>query len=199
MTRLASTRPSIVVVVVVTFRSTSPTSPMLASASTFTGVKVAAKATVAKTARRANVVTRAGQYDDELLQTAVRRVFFYLYSIVSSSRARHQCASAINHQSHRAIGAHHRSIDRRVDDARRATTDAGDCARNQPWDFYLETNPSVVARRGVADDGTTPPTTGRRVGRGETLPGFVVGAFPPSFPPHPEEKRIRFSSTFGCG
>ena len=115
------------------------------------------------------------------------------------ARARHQCASAIHHQSHRAIGAHHRSIDRRVDDARRATTDAGDCARNQPWDFYLETNPSVVASRGVADDGTTPPTTGRRVGRGETLPGFVVGAFPPSFPPHPEEKRIRFSSTFGCG
>ena len=49
---------------------------MLASASTFTGVKVAAKATVAKTARRANVVTRAGQYDDELLETAVRRLFF---------------------------------------------------------------------------------------------------------------------------
>lgn len=59
--------------------------------------------------------------------------------------------------------------------ARRATTDAGDCARNQPWDFYLETNPSVVARRGVADDGTTTTTTGRRVGRGETLAGF--GAF----------------------
>lgn len=69
-----------------------PTSPMLASASTFTGVKVAAKATVAKTARRANVVTRAGQYDDELLQTAVRRVFFYIRSF---RRARHQCASAI--------------------------------------------------------------------------------------------------------
>lgn len=51
---------------------------MLASASTFTGVKVAAKATVAKTARRANVVTRAGQYDDELLQTAVRRFFSFL-------------------------------------------------------------------------------------------------------------------------
>jgi len=48
----------------------NPTAPMLASASTFTGVKVAAKATVAKTARRANVVTRAGQYDDELLETA---------------------------------------------------------------------------------------------------------------------------------
>jgi len=60
-----------------------PTAPMLASASTFTGVKVAAKATVAKTARRANVVTRAGQYDDELLETAVRRVFF---SIDRSSR-----------------------------------------------------------------------------------------------------------------
>lgn len=59
---------------------------MLASASTFTGVKVAAKATVAKTARRANVVTRAGQYDDELLQTAVRRVFFFY--IRSFRRAR---------------------------------------------------------------------------------------------------------------
>jgi hypothetical protein len=59
---------------------------MLASASTFTGVKVAAKATVAKTARRANVVTRAGQYDDELLETAVRRVFFSFRSIESSRR-----------------------------------------------------------------------------------------------------------------
>ena len=65
--------------IVVTFRSTTATAPMLASASTFTGVKVAAKATVAKTARRANVVTRAGQYDDELLQTAVRRVFFFFF------------------------------------------------------------------------------------------------------------------------
>lgn len=147
---------------------------MLASASTFTGVKVAAKATVAKTARRANVVTRAGQYDDELLQTAVRRVFFFY--IRSFRRARVTSARQPSITSRVVV-----RIDRRVCGwisrpiARRATTDAGDCARNQPWDFYLETNPSVVARRWVADDGTTPMTTGRRVGRGETLAGF--GAF----------------------
>jgi hypothetical protein len=47
---------------------------MLASASTFTGVKVVAKATAKTTvAKRAACVTRAGQYDDELLETAVRR------------------------------------------------------------------------------------------------------------------------------
>ena len=46
---------------------------MLASASTFTGVKVVAKATAKTTvAKRAACVTRAGQYDDELLETAVR-------------------------------------------------------------------------------------------------------------------------------
>jgi fructose-bisphosphate aldolase class I len=44
---------------------------MLASASTFTGVKVVAKATAKTTvAKRAACVTRAGQYDDELLETA---------------------------------------------------------------------------------------------------------------------------------
>jgi hypothetical protein len=44
---------------------------MLATASTtYAGVKVAAKTTTV--AKRANVITRAGQYDDELLQTAVR-------------------------------------------------------------------------------------------------------------------------------
>ena len=46
---------------------------MLASAATFTGVKVVAKATAKTTvAKRAACVTRAGQYDDELLETAVR-------------------------------------------------------------------------------------------------------------------------------
>jgi fructose-bisphosphate aldolase class I len=39
-----------------------------AAASTFTGVAVAAKANVSQS--RKNIVTRAGQYDDELLQTA---------------------------------------------------------------------------------------------------------------------------------
>ena len=43
---------------------------MLASASTFTGVKVVAKATAKTTV--AKRVTHAGQYDDELLETAVR-------------------------------------------------------------------------------------------------------------------------------
>ena len=42
--------------------------------STLLGAKVVvSKAAVAK---RTNVVTRAGQYDDELLQTAVRPSFF---------------------------------------------------------------------------------------------------------------------------
>lgn len=169
---------------------------MLASASTFTGVKVAAKATVAKTARRANVVTRAGQYDDELLQTAVRRVFFeYIRSFVSS-RARVTSGrqpSSITYIARRVRVM--RWISRPI--ARRATTDAGDCARNQPWDFYLETNPSVVARRGVADDGTTPPMDGTtRRSRGD--PGWVRRRGFPSFPPHPSEENP-ILSTFGCG
>ena len=44
--------------------------------STLLGAKVVvSKAAVAK---RTNVVTRAGQYDDELLQTAVRPSFFFV-------------------------------------------------------------------------------------------------------------------------
>lgn len=155
MTRLASTRPSIVVVVVVTFRSTSPTSPMLASASTFTGVKVAAKATVAKTARRANVVTRAGQYDDELLQTAVRRVFFHLYSIVSS-RARVTSArqpSIINH-----IALSVRIIDRSIDAWMMRV------ARRRMRVIARETNRGIFTSKRIPRSSRAEgsPTTGRR-------------------------------------
>jgi hypothetical protein len=58
---------------------------MLATASTtYAGVKVAAKTTTV--AKRANVITRAGQYDDELLQTAVRASFAKASSSSSSSR-----------------------------------------------------------------------------------------------------------------
>ena len=42
----------------------------LTSASAFVGTKVVSKTTVV--AKRSAVVTRAGKYDDELLQTAVR-------------------------------------------------------------------------------------------------------------------------------
>ena len=73
-------------------RSSSPHTPprvsptMLATASTtYAGAKVAAKTTTVT--KRANVITRAGQYDDELLQTAVRASFAKASSSKASSKA----------------------------------------------------------------------------------------------------------------
>ena len=166
---------------------------MLASASTFTGVKVAAKATVAKTARRANVVTRAGQYDDELLQTAVRRGFFYVRSF---RRARHQCASAINHHHHtsRVVRINHRSIDRRVDDD--GFPARSRVARRRMRVIARETNRGIFTSKRIPRSSRAEgsPTTGRRRRRRDdaSVAGrpWVRGRGFPSFPPHPEENPI---------
>lgn len=154
---------------------------MLASASTFTGVKVAAKATVAKTARRANVVTRAGQYDDELLQTAVRRVFFFY--IRSFRRARHQCASAINHIACREP--------RRVDDGFPARSRV---ARRRMRVIARETNRGIFTSKRIPRSSRAEgsPTTGRRRRRRDDAsvagrPWLGSGL---SFPPHPVENPI---------
>ena len=159
---------------------------MLASASTFTGVKVAAKATVAKTARRANVVTRAGQYDDELLQTAVRRLFFFLrlLNIVSSP-------VRVSHR-RRLISASRASIDRSIDAWVGGFPARSRVRRARRWMRVIEreTNRGIFPRNQSLGrpDGTTP--TDRR-DDGSFGPGERARDDPTlgsrsglSFPPH---------------